>query len=81
MIYWHYECLTHFSLEIPERVLANNADPDQMPQNAASDQHVHCLQSVKPFSLSISKSYNLIYVKFDSSLVYSVEESIQSKMG
>ena len=24
--------------------LANSADPDQMPQNAASDQGLHCLQ-------------------------------------
>ena len=26
-----------------QRTLANSADPDQMPQNAASDQGLHCL--------------------------------------
>ena len=26
--------------------LASSADPDQMPQNAASDQGLHCLQIV-----------------------------------
>ena len=26
--------------------LANSADPDQTPQNAASDQGLHCLQIV-----------------------------------
>ena len=29
--------------------LANSADPDQTPQNAASDQGLHCLQIVQPF--------------------------------
>ena len=29
--------------------LANNAEPDQTPQNAASDQDLHCLQIVQPF--------------------------------
>ena len=29
--------------------LVNSADPDQMPQNAASDQGLHCLQTVYPF--------------------------------
>ena len=29
--------------------LANTADPDQMPQNAASDQGFHCLQIVQSF--------------------------------
>ena len=27
-----------------KRTLANNVDPDQTPQNAASDQGLHCLQ-------------------------------------
>ena len=31
--------------------MANSADPDQMPQNAASDQGPHCLQSVQSFFL------------------------------
>ena len=29
--------------------LANSGDPDQTPQNAASDQGLHCLQIVWPF--------------------------------
>ena len=34
--------------------LANSADPDQMPQNAASDQGLHFLQIVQPiFSRNI----------------------------
>ena len=36
--------LTHYGW------LANSADPDQTPQNAASDQGLHCLQSVQPLS-------------------------------
>ena len=39
--------LTHCSLETPKRVLANSADPDQMPQNVASDKGLHCLQIVQ----------------------------------
>ena len=31
------------------RELANSADPDQMPQNVASDQGLHCLQIVQQF--------------------------------
>ena len=34
------------SRETRKRVMANNADPDQMPQNATSDQGLHCLQIV-----------------------------------
>ena len=30
-------------------VIANSADPDQTPQNAASDQGLHYLHLVKPF--------------------------------
>ena len=29
--------------------MVNSADPDQMPQYAASDQGLHCLQIVLPF--------------------------------
>ena len=39
-----YASLTHFSLETPKVYLTNNDNPDQMPQNAASDQGLHCLQ-------------------------------------
>ena len=38
--------LTHCSRETRKRVLGNSADPDQTPQNAASDQGLHCLQIV-----------------------------------
>ena len=30
----------------PKGTLANSADPDQTPQNAASDPGLHCLQIV-----------------------------------
>ena len=33
--------------------MANSADPNQTPHNAASDQGFHCLQIVYPFSLGI----------------------------
>ena len=39
----------------PKRILANSADPDKTPQNAASDQGLHFLQIVCHFSLGISK--------------------------
>ena len=35
--------LTHFSLETPERVIENSADPDH---NAAPYQGLHCQQMV-----------------------------------
>ena len=35
--------LTHISLAYFRGKLANRADPDQTPQNAASDQGLHCL--------------------------------------
>ena len=41
--------LRHFSLETTKRVIgkmADHADPDQIPQNVASDQGLHCLQIV-----------------------------------
>ena len=44
---------TSFSLETPKGQLANNADLDNTPKNAASDQGLHGLQIVKPFSLGI----------------------------
>ena len=30
-------------------LLANGAEPDQMPQNISSDQRLHCLQIIQPF--------------------------------
>ena len=39
--------LTHFSHGNSQKgKFANNADPDQMPQNVASDQGPHCLHIV-----------------------------------
>ena len=38
--------LTHCSRDTHKRDLENSADPDQMLQNAASDQGLHCLQIV-----------------------------------
>ena len=35
--------LTHLSLASHKGTVANNVDPDQTPQNAASDQGLHCL--------------------------------------
>ena len=43
--------------------MANKADPDQMSQNAASDQGLHCLQTIQPFFFSNITSYSLIYLK------------------
>ena len=58
--------LTHCSLETPE--MANRADPDQMPQNAAaSDLGQLCLQIVQPF--------------FSWNSIYSVGDFIQSTVG
>ena len=52
--------------------MATSADPDQMPQNAASDQGLHCLPIVQSFFLGIlvSKSHNLTYLnsKLESSI-------------
>ena len=45
--------LTHWRLETPKRVTANSADLDQTPQNAASDQGLHCLQIVQQFSVGL----------------------------
>ena len=41
--------LTHCSREPLKGYLLNSADLDQTPQNAASDQGLHCLQIVGPF--------------------------------
>ena len=41
--------LTHGSPETPKRVIGKQSDPGQTPQNAASDQGLHCLRIVQPF--------------------------------
>ena len=38
--------LTHLSLETPKKVFGKQCRPDQMLQNGASDQGLHCLQIV-----------------------------------
>ena len=44
--------------------LAKSADPDQMPQKAASDQGLHCLQNMQPFFLyRFLKKLNLTPLK------------------
>ena len=45
--------LTHFRLASHERDLANSVDPDQTPQNAASDQGLHFLHLVQEFLLNM----------------------------
>ena len=34
-------------------ILANSADPDQMPQNAASDQGLHCLLKLQEVDIRV----------------------------
>ena len=41
--------LTHLSLLSPKETLANSVEPDQTPQNAASNQGLHCLHLIKEF--------------------------------
>ena len=55
--------LNHCNLETLNGYVANSADPDQMPQTAASDHGLHCLQKVSHFSLGISESYSWMYLK------------------
>ena len=53
--------ISYNPLEIPEREQSNSADPDQMPQNAASDQVLHCLQKGQQFffrNIYIINTYN-----------------------
>ena len=51
--------LTHLRLVSTKGTLANSGDPDHMPQNAASDQGLHCLHLVKKFVLIIIIKTNL----------------------
>ena len=36
------------------QVRANSVDPDQMPQNVASDQGLHCLLCIQQFSVKLT---------------------------
>ena len=45
--------LTHLRLVSTKGTLANSGDPDQMPQNAASDQGLHCLHLVRVYIVCI----------------------------
>ena len=47
--YLYKTFLNNCSPETLEGYLANRADLGQIPQNAASDQSLHCLQVVQPF--------------------------------
>ena len=62
--------INHCNRETPKRQLANSTDTDEMPENAASEQGLHCLQIVQAILLvGISKSHSLKYLqsKLDSS--------------
>ena len=54
-LYFHFlsltddDTLTRLSLASHKGSLANSVDPDQTPQNAASDQGLHCLQLIREF--------------------------------
>ena len=52
----------------------NTAEPDQTPQNAASDQVHHCLLTVlKDFSLTV-KAATLIFISVRGSAISSAKE-------
>ena len=56
--------LTHLSLASCKRgTLANSVDPDQMPQNAASDQGLHCLQKFLQNMVVIKTKQTPLYRK------------------
>ena len=40
------EFVTHYTLETPKGIIGKSANPDQMLQNAVSDEGVHYLQIV-----------------------------------
>ena len=42
-----------------KRTLTNSVDPDQTPQNAASDQDLHCLRLLQTFFLKHGNFKNL----------------------
>ena len=60
MAHWPVVSLTHLSQASHKGTLANRVDPDQMPQNAASDQGLHCLHQVQRFlqNMIIKKKTN-----------------------
>ena len=53
--------LTHCSLETPKRAIGKQCRPRS--DATECDQGLHCLQIVQPFSLRISKSHSLTYLK------------------
>ena len=55
--------LTHCRMETPKRAIGKQCRPRSDAQNAGSDQDLHCLKMVWPFSLEMSKSHSLIYLK------------------
>ena len=65
--------LTHFILETLKWVLANNADPDQMSHNVASDLGLHYFASCSAiFQQDYLNEHNLtpLKLKMDSSNIY-----------
>ena len=58
-----------------EKAFANNVDPEQTPQNAASDQGLHSLPYIQQYfrpiiKLSICTSYHINLVKRSYSIVW-----------
>ena len=46
---------------LDRQAFANSVDPDQTPQNAASDQVQHCLLLSSNFVLDIRKAYTIMF--------------------
>ena len=44
-----YRIIAVYSKYSDRQVRANSVDPDQTPQNAASDQGLHCLSFIQQF--------------------------------
>ena len=52
---WTYfrVALAHLCLASHKRDIGNSEDPGQTPQNAASDQGLHCLHKIQEFLLNM----------------------------
>ena len=58
-----YKTYTKFILSIGTDRPANSVDPDQMPQNVASDQGLYCLPLIKQY-LYISVGHKMVLLKY-----------------
>ena len=58
--------------------LANSADPDQTPQNAASDQVLHCLLKLQEVNGLMKQSYALVQNHFPNLLSETIDPSVLS---